>query len=74
MTKLLTLGILFSTAVRATVVAKLVILGTFEINSGKFRYTSFLTTLLCTTSFSLLKSTAAGTNLSTANLSTIQGA
>ena len=33
MTKLLTLGILFSTAVRAVVVAKLVVLGIFFLNS-----------------------------------------
>ena len=34
-------------------------------------YKSFLTTLFFTTSFTLLKSTGAGTNLSTSNLSTL---
>ena len=115
MTKLLTLGILFSTAVRAVVVAKLVILVILFLNSfilalravvvaklvilgisfltsfilalkvvlvAKLSgilsliffifalYTSFLTTLFFTKSLTLLKSTGAGTNLPTPNLST----
>ena len=72
MTKLLTLGILFSTAVRGSpltsfilalrvvLVAKLVISG---ILSSIFLilalYASFLTTQFCATSFNLLKSTGA---------------
>ena len=79
LTKLLTLGILFSTAVRGSpltsfilalrvvLVAKLVISG---ILSSIFfilaLYTSFLTTSSFTTSLNLLKSTGTGKN----NLST----
>ena len=67
MTKLLTLGILFSTAVRAVALAKLVILGILPLNSFILileLYTSFLTTSFFTTSLSLLKSTRTSTNLS----------
>ena len=85
--KLLTIGILFSTAVRALVVNKSVTLGILLILalravlvaklviSGILSsiffilalYTSFLTTSFFTLSLSLLKSTGAGTNLSTSN-------
>ena len=95
MTKLLTLGTLFSTAARAVVVANLLFLGNAsstsfilglrealvaklvisDILSSIFLilalYTSFLTTSVFTSSLNLLKSTGAGTNLSSSNLSTL---
>ena len=91
MAELLTLGVLLSTAVRAVVVAKLVMLGILPLTSFILAlraavvaklvisgilssmflilalYTSFLTTSFFTISFSLLKSTGTGTNLSTSN-------
>ena len=73
MTNLLKFDILFSTAKRAAVVAKLVLLG---ILSSIFLiltlYTCFLKTSFLTKSLNLLKSTGIGTNLSESNLSTFQ--
>ena len=72
MTKLLTLDILFSNALRAVLVAKLVI--SVILSSIFFILalcSSFLKTSFFTTSLNLLKSTGAGNNLSTSNLSTL---
>ena len=70
LTKLLTLGILFLTAVKTVVVAKLVISG---ILSSIFfilaLYASLLTRLLLLYLLVYFKSTGTGTNLSTSNLS-----
>ena len=73
MTKLLTLGILFSTAVRAVVVAKLVIIGISLLTSFILvirvvpvsvlaLYPYFQKTSFFNTSLSLLKATGTGTN------------
>ena len=68
MTKSLTLGILFSTAVREVVVPKLVISGILSsISLNLALYTSFLTTFLSTKSLNVFKSTATGFNLSASN-------
>ena len=62
----------FISALREALVAKLVI---SDILSSIFLilalYTSFLTTSFFTSSLNLLKSTGAGTNLSSSNLSTL---
>ena len=62
----------FISALRVLLVAKLVISGILSsICLILAFYTSFLTTSFFTTSFSLLKSTGTGTNLSISNLSTL---
>ena len=72
LTKLLILGILFSTAVRAVVVYKLVIQGiASSILLVLPLYTSFLATSFFTALLSLLKSTETGSNLSISNLSNL---
>ena len=63
LTKLLILSILFSTGVRAAVVAKLVILGIFPL-------TSFILALGVVL-LNLLESTGTGANSSISNLSTL---
>ena len=73
--KLVILGIWFSNSfilvVRVVLVAKLVISGILtSIFFNLALYTPFLTTSFFTTSLSLLKSRARGTNLLTFNLST----
>ena len=73
--KLVILGIWFSNSfilvVRVVLVAKLVISGILtSIFFNLALYTPFLTTSFFTTSLSLLKSRASGTNLLTFNLST----
>ena len=75
MAKLVILGISFLTSfilgLRVVSVAKLVISDILSSLSYILAsYTSFLTTSSFTTSFSLLKLTGTGTNLSTSNLST----
>ena len=65
LTNLITLGILFSTTLRAGFIARLVMSGI--LSSTLFilaLYTYFLTTSFFTPSLSLLKSTGAGTYLS----------